>query len=112
MANFDGKKKEFESLKAKSKQELHTMKEQGKLQTLGQQWQKELEMKLDGDENLVEFNQLKASELKDIEHFLQILNDWVQETSHDLESYQPPAEEEYEFKRATRNHSSQQLFKA
>jgi hypothetical protein len=38
-------------------------------------------MKLDGDENLVEFNQLKASELKDVEHFVQILNDWVQETS-------------------------------
>lgn len=66
------------------------MKKDGKLSNLGKEWQKSLEMQLPEDaENLVEFNQLKQKELKDIEHFMQILNDWVHETSNDLESYVP-----------------------
>ena len=66
------------------------MKQDGKLSNLGKVWQKSLEMQLPEDaENLVEFNQLKQKELKDIEHFMQILNDWVHETSNDLESYVP-----------------------
>lgn len=47
-----------------------------------------------GDENLVEFNQLKSKELKEIEGFMHILNDWVQEVTHDLEGYVPDKSEE------------------
>lgn len=58
-------------------------------------WQKSLEMQLPDLEpeaaekraaDLVEFNQLKQKELKDIEHFVQIVNDWVHEKSTELES--------------------------
>lgn len=47
--------------------------------------------------------------MKEIEHFMQILNDWVQETNNDLESYVPTQNDEFEFKRASRQHSSQML---
>jgi predicted transposase YdaD len=57
------------------------MKESGKLQSLSKEWQKELEMHItekdEGHEDLVEFNQLKSKELKQIEEFMHILNDWV-----------------------------------
>ena len=31
-------------------------------------------------EDLVEFNQLKVKEIKEMEHFIQILNEWVEES--------------------------------
>ena len=44
------------------------MKEKGKLQQLREEWQKSLEMQLsENEEGLVEFNQLKSVELKEIE---------------------------------------------
>ena len=44
------------------------MKEKGKLQQLGEEWQKSLEMQLsENEEGLVELNQLKSVELKEIE---------------------------------------------
>ena len=35
---------------------------------------------------LVEFNQLKKDELKEIEEFIQILNDWIHEKQPDLDA--------------------------
>ena len=43
-------------------------------------------------EDLVEFNQLKNKEIKEMEHFIQILNEWVEESLHDLESETFPQE--------------------
>ena len=43
-------------------------------------------------EDLVEFNQLKNKEIKEMEHFIQILNEWVEESLHDLESEPFPKE--------------------
>jgi len=44
---------------------------------------------------------------------MQIFNDWIQETVHDLESFVPNDEEEAQhIKEATRKHSSQILLAA
>ena len=44
---------------------------------------------------------------------MQIFNDWIQETVHDLESYVPNEEEEAQhIKEATRKHSSHLLLNA
>ena len=44
------------------------MKEKGKLQQLRTDWQNSLEMQLsENEEGLVEFNQLKSEQLKEIE---------------------------------------------
>ena len=68
MANFMSKKYEFEDLKKQPKSILYEMKEKGKLQQLREEWQKSLEMQLsENEEGLVEFNQLKSVELKEIE---------------------------------------------
>ena len=62
------KKYEFEDLKKQPKSILYEMKEKGKLQQLREEWQKSLEMQLsENEEGLVEFNQLKSVELKEIE---------------------------------------------
>jgi len=68
LANFMSKKYEFEDLKKQPKSILYEMKEKGKLQQLREEWQKSLEMQLsENEEGLVEFNQLKSVELKEIE---------------------------------------------
>lgn len=62
------KKYEFEDFKKQPKSILYKMKEKGKLQQIREEWQKSLEMQLsENEEGLVEFNQLKSVELKEIE---------------------------------------------
>ena len=51
---------------------------------MSKKWQKELEMKLPEDGSvdnmqLNEFNEINKEKLKEIEQFLQILDDWVDE---------------------------------
>ena len=35
---------------------------------------------------LAEFNSSKKEELQKVEQFIQILNDWIEETAHDIEN--------------------------
>lgn len=94
MTNFDNNKKEFEKFKAMSKSELLTLRNDKKLAKIVEEWERSLEMHLAGsdsentenEDDLVEFNQLKNKELKEIEDFLQIFKDWVHKTLEELES--------------------------
>lgn len=70
-ANYEKNKQEFESFKSLTKNDLLELRD-NRFSTLEKEWQKELEMHIpEGhpgqNEDLVEFNQLKSSELKDIE---------------------------------------------
>ena len=75
MTNFDNNKKEFEKFKAMSKSELLTLRNDKKLAKIVEEWERSLEMHLAGsdsentenEDDLVEFNQLKNKELKEIE---------------------------------------------
>ena len=42
-------------------------------------------------EDLVEFNQLKSSQLEEIESFIHIVSSWIEEKTHELEGqvYKP-----------------------
>lgn len=108
-ANYETNKKEFERFKSLSKNELLELRD-SKLDTLEKEWQKQLEMHIpEGhpgqSEDLVEFNQLKSSELKEIEDFIHIFSSWVDETVHELEGQVHKPEK----KSAPRSKQSSQL---
>lgn len=90
MKNFGKRKDEFEQLKLKSQSELYQMHQSGELQRMTKEWQKELELQLIGDEHtshenagqaITEFMQENNQSFKEIESFMHILNDWLEETS-------------------------------
>jgi len=58
------------------------------LKSLGKDWQKELEFTVK-DENLsssfIEFKDTKKEELREIEEFIHVFYDWLEEKIHELE---------------------------
>ena len=91
MTNFADKKTQFESMKKKSAEELKQMYLNDELQSLFTNWQKGLELQIpqgtEVEESLLAaFNQEKQTELKEIEGFLQIVHDWIDETTLEVEA--------------------------
>lgn len=91
MNNFAEKKAEFENLKKKSLDEQKQMYLNDELKTLFNNWQKGLEIQIPSGTEidnslLAAFNQEKKTDLKAIEQFLQIVHDWVDEATHEVEA--------------------------
>jgi|TARA_B110000238_G_C15988533_1_gene379195 hypothetical protein len=71
-----------------------------KIGNIPNDWRTQLEMHLpeskpgehDHDSNLAHFNSTKKEELSQIETFMTVLHDWVEETKHELEA--TPAQDE------------------
>lgn len=71
------------------------MQESGELQNISRTWQKEFELHLVEDEQtsheqtsqaISEFMQEHQQTFKEIETFMHILHDWIDETSHSIQS--------------------------
>ena len=95
MKNFSKRKAEFEQLKSKPPAVKAQMYQSGALQSLAKDWQKELELKKVEDghaspehtaQAMRDFMHDNEKAFKDIESFMHILHDWVEETCHKIES--------------------------
>lgn len=92
MTQLDTKKKEFETIKTKSLVELRDMD----LDNVLKDWQRDLEMKTDGatgEEQIVKFNAMKSAELKQVEEFVHIFSDWVEEKTTEIANAKLPPPE-------------------
>ena len=82
------KKNKFESLKKLSNQEIKNKYSIEQLKALEKDWQKELEFNFK-DENLsgsfIQYKDAKKDELREIEEFIHVFYDWLEEKIHEFE---------------------------
>lgn len=88
--NFSKRKDDFEALKKKTPAELCDMHKAGELQSISKEWQREMELHLSTDEPskddksgqaISNFIQENQSTFNEIEMFMHLVNDWLEETN-------------------------------
>jgi len=93
LTNFTQYQKSFEDLKSKTVVDLAELNKTHPLQDTEKEWQVGLEMNMAKDEHsdadLVEFNQMKHAELKEIESFIHIVHDWIDESLMEIDLLPP-----------------------
>ena len=93
MKNFEKKKSEFEQLRKMSRTELIAYNEEVKIENIPTDWRTSLEMHLpegkddkhDHESHLHEYQATKKDEFDQIEQFMHVLHDWVEEKKHEME---------------------------